>query len=427
MNIPPQHPTHVDPIRSTANDSDHGAFKTSSEKIKDQDPIYRPLDSIEISKVVRNKETKSFFQKASSIVSWLLGHNTLIPPADSSKNHSDEEKEVPFHILELKKYSHHDVLVRANNAIDRLERTKEALIEEFGEASLGFIFRHIDPVIHSSKDLLLSIQRAEDHHYEKKESFPSHEARHDTLAYLLEGAVDAVELYAIMNDEEHLKRRIVHHVEHHVHQAVQKDIQIIQAYQATVGRELVISHSRTVPEVLKLIQSDLQPIIHKLEELAKSFPKVSDIRGLFDWRRAFDEKRHGLVALATLLVDLQLMRYSFFSLYYGEYGETESEGLVSERMIFVTEGQIRDVSILLGQFIETIARLRQINLYMQSLDDPLLESHTVEIVDEFQTVSSQFMSMAVHTSHSVQDLLASLGQIRGKLSLMAEPHDPPSI
>ncbi len=371
---------------------------------------------------------KSFFERASAIVSWLLGGARANNEAAHSLQITEEEKIKLQRIGELKKYSHEDVLLRARAVMKKLEMTKEALVEDFGEAALGFIFRHIDPVIHSTKTLLTSLEGVDEKRAEEtKELSSSDQSRENTLSQLLEGAVDAVELYAIMNDEEHLKRRILHNIERHAYQAVIKDIQILKAYQTTASQELVVSHAQASHELVSLIQNDLSPIINQLEELIEEFPHSYDFGKLFEWRRIFDEKRNSLVCLATFLVDLHLMRYSFFAPYYGTHGAKESEGLAAERVIFVTDSQVGDSAALLNEFVEIEAIFIHLKKQLSKVQDSALEAQLQEAIREMYVLLTSFDSLAIVTAHDIKSFAARGEIIRSHLSQIALFKDLPII
>ncbi len=378
-----------------------------------------------------DKKQPWFFERAKKLISWLMGRDVHQAQILAEEINTFEEKELAeraLHIQELKKYTKEEVFTRAQIALARLEKTKSILLQEFGDASLGFIFRHIDPVLSSSKKLLDALGQLQERLHAKNTK--DREQKEHTVADLLAGMVDAVELYAIINDEEHLKRRVVHHIQDNAEQAIQKDVQILMAYYATAFDEITSStetHKTAIKALMKFVDQELEPVFAKIDGLMDSFPVSLELTSIFSWRQNFDFMRHGLISLATHIIDIHISRFCFFSWYYDAHPVQALDFDVST-INFITDSQIQESGNLINQCVETELFLIDLQQYYKTVEDPHLTIELKEVLSSFQiTLEALFSQTKPFTSHSIAKFTEELSLNRTLASHLIYPTEPPGL
>ncbi len=390
-------------------------------------------------KISEKKPKKSFFERAKKLIIWLLGGKTTslasVRVEELQSEHEAQrvaQEERTRHIQELKKYTKEEVLLRAEHALNRLEHTKLALIEEFGDAGLGFIFRHIDPVLASSRKLLDSLGQLQgrihkDAHLTQSGEISKHISQQEnTISDLLEGAIDAVELYAIINDEEHLKRRIVAHIRSHVQQAIQKDVQILMSYYAATFDEVSQTESHAVYELMKFVEKEIDPVLDRLESLTLSFPDTIELRSVFSWRRDFDFMRHGLVAFATLLIDIHISRFCFFSWYYEGRRIKEHAFLAEDTYGYITDSQIHDSEKLLQHMISAEGFFLHLKNYTDTIQDPLILSQFTGVIIAFQNLlEAIFEEGVIFNACDINRNIEKIEALKANASSLIYKDEPP--
>lgn len=349
----------------------------------DRSPEKKPLDS-----------DTGFLNKARQIIYWLLGEKSSHSAVDASIDVEQKYQQVRLderqhYIDELKKYSNYEVVLRAEKAIEHLKSTKSSLIEEFGSSSLPFITRHIDPVLSHSLFLLESLGRLESDVHSKISSSnydkENIEKKENMISDLLEGAVDAVELYALINDTEHLKRKIVIHIHDSVRQAVEKDIQVLISYCTTAIKGLEEDTGEIGDEFFNFIETKIDPILEKLEQLIESFPNTLELNELFSWRQKVDVDRHGLMTFGILLIDKYIVEIRM-ALQYCNTNPTESYENI-EWDVGVLDSRMQNTRHYLSRLIEVEYFFCQIKKWNET-----------SRVDEVSVALQEFHSFLEHIS-----------------------------
>lgn len=167
-----------------------------------------------------------------------------------------------------------DLLKGAEGCLTHMRVLKVQLLQEFGTSCNQFIVKSIDPMLQHIETLIKRLRDRED------------------STTLEEEAIRSVGLYSEFQDEKKLHRKIIAEAVHASYEAIDKDCQILANYLQQAER----THKNQAEHLLEAILSDFR-------ELRRQAFTGADIRALFIWKSALDQKRAELSENGFQLID----------------------------------------------------------------------------------------------------------------------------
>lgn len=275
----------------------------------------------------------SLVEKVRSMFSWIAGQVTR----EAREEEEAREGEASARRL-LSQYSTRDLIRKAESSIAQVELSKQVLLQEFGSRAQAFVDRYINPVIVPIQSFIQSI-------------------REGTVARTIKGAVESVELLAILQDETRLRRRIRDSLEIKTRDVILEDIAFILSYPAeALGDAYVPSAGRGY--VLREIEEALQPILMELESLLSARPPSYECLALFQWREAIDVKRQHLHDSAMQVIDEKVRRGSPYWRSLRDLSAKEISPFLEE--LELSEDKDRAWTLSIFELEEISAHLREI-------------------------------------------------------------------
>jgi hypothetical protein len=222
-------------------------------------------------------------EKVRSMFSWIAHRVT---------EEAREEETTPTSEISAKRilsqYSTQDLVRKAKSSIARLELSKQVLLQEFGPRAQAFVERYIDPIVEPVKIFVQS-------------------GREGSPPETLKGAVESVELLALLHDETRLQRKIRDALEIKTRDVILEDIAFILSYPSEALEDVSIPASRR-GLVLREMEEALQPILLELETLLSVCPSSYEFIPLFQWRVGVDTQRQNLHDRAMQVVDEKIRK-----------------------------------------------------------------------------------------------------------------------
>jgi hypothetical protein len=228
-------------------------------------------------------------------------------------------------------------LQRAERSVRHLDQAKEELLAHSGGPAHAFIDRYVEPILAPAREIVTI-------------------ARSGGTADVSKWAVAGVEMVSLVQEESRLRRKIYEFCLEKSRDAVLEDIAFIVSY----PNELVSSSWIPIeerPELLRRIESTLQPILQELEGLLTRHPRSFDLRVLFQWKQELDEERQRLHDLSLNTIDAEIQQTTpLWQTIQGE-GNPEAEQFLEKIEVFASEPPW---PLSVFELEETSTRLRKV-------------------------------------------------------------------
>ena len=275
---------------------------------------------------------QSLLERIRSMFSWIANQVTRESHEDSLTTSKETARR---RLMSL--YSAPNLVQQAKNSVEKLELSKNALVQEHGPRAQAFADRYIDPFFAPIKNLIQAKQEGK-------------------IPEMPQDAVGSVEILAIAGDPARLRRKIYTSIKSKTQDVILEDIAFLLSYPNEA-----IGDAHVAPEqhraLLRKIEDALQPILLELESLLSVDPPSSAFNDLFQWRVDIDTQRQRLHDLAMNIINEEIRRNSPYWKTIEEDLEQKGDPFLEELEIFSSGSLNWPLSIF--ELEETAARLRE--------------------------------------------------------------------